>query len=66
MSKNKPQKDHEELMRDLDSITPNSPERLAYQVGFLSAILSRIYQHDWILKNEWSDRIEELQERKKR
>lgn len=51
---------HKELLEDLDSITPNSPERLAYQVGFLSAILSRIYQHDWILKNEWQDRIEEL------
>ena len=47
-------------MRDLDSITPPSPERLAYQVGFLSAILSRIYQHDWILKNEWQDRIEQV------
>lgn len=60
MSKNKQQNDHEELMRDLDSITPPSPERLAYQVGFLSAILSRIYQHDWILKNEWQDRIEQV------
>lgn len=51
---------HKELLEDLDSITPNSPERLAYQVGFLSAILSRIYQHDWILRNEWQDRIEQV------
>lgn len=59
MSK-KPVNTHQELMRDLDSITPNSPERLAYQVGFLSSILARIYEHDWILKNEWADRIEAI------
>jgi hypothetical protein len=55
-----------ELLADLDSITPTAPERLAYQVGFLSSVLARIYAHDWILRNEWNDRIEAIRIKRSR
>lgn len=59
MSK-EPRNLQQELIKDLDTISPQEAHaRLAYQVGFLTAVLARIYEQDWILKNEWKDRIEQ-------
>ena len=55
-----------EVIADLDSIAGDKTahERLAFQVGFLAAVLARIYEQDWILHNDWKRRINNFKERK--
>ena len=49
-----------DLLADLESITPDVPDPARYQLGYIAAHLARIYEHDWILRQEWTDRIEQL------
>ena len=66
MSANKPRPDlFKEMLADLDAIagTREGRERRVYQVGFVTAVLSRILMHDRMLKREWDWRIKEIKDR---